>query len=74
MLWEVDLEAVGPNFGRLNAYFMEHSKDKTGFLAKVAKKYFKGDGDLNLKIAFSDLYDLITLAALDITFMRLWTL
>ena len=41
MLSEVDLEAAGPNCARLHAYFMEHSKDKTGFPAKVAKNTFK---------------------------------
>jgi hypothetical protein len=53
---------------------MEHSKDKLGFPAKVAQVYFQGDGDLMLNVAFNDLYDLITLDALDVSFLRLWTL
>jgi hypothetical protein len=40
---------------------MKHSKDKLGFPAKVAQDYFQGDGDLMLNIAFSGVYDFITL-------------
>jgi hypothetical protein len=37
--------------------------------------YFKGGcGALMLNIEFSSMYNLITLASLDVTFMRLWTL
>jgi hypothetical protein len=74
MLSEAALEAVGPNCARLHAYVMEHSKDKLGFPAKVAQAYFQGDGDLMLYVTFSDVYDLITLDALDVSFLRLWTL
>jgi hypothetical protein len=74
ILSEADLEATGPNCARLHAYVMEHSKDKLGFPAKVAQVYFQGDGDLMLNVAFNDLYDLITLDALDVSFLRLWTL
>jgi hypothetical protein len=58
-----------------NAYVMEHSKDKLAFPAKVDQDYFKGGcGDLMLNIEFSSVCDLITLASLDVNFMRLWTL
>jgi hypothetical protein len=42
MLSEADLEAAGSNCARLHAYFMEHSKDKLAFLAKVDQDYFQG--------------------------------
>jgi hypothetical protein len=75
MLSEANLEAVGPNCARLHAYIMEHNKDKLAFPAKVNQDYFKGGcGALTLNIAFSNVYNLITLASLDVTFMRLWTL
>jgi hypothetical protein len=74
MLSEADLDAAGPNCARLHAYVMENSKDKLGFPAKVPQAYFEGDGDLMLNIAFDDVYDLITLGALDVSFLRLWTL
>ncbi|PUZ60740.1 hypothetical protein GQ55_4G177300 [Panicum hallii var. hallii] len=74
MLSEADLDATGPNCARLHAYVMENSKDKLGFPAKVPQAYFEGDGDLMLNIAFDDVYDLITLGALDVSFLRLWTL
>jgi hypothetical protein len=54
---------------------MEHSKDKLAFPAKVDQDYFKGGcGALMLNIEFNSVYNLITLASLDVTFMRLWTL
>jgi hypothetical protein len=54
---------------------MEHIKDKLAFPAKVDQDYFKGGcGVLYLIIEFSNVYNLITLASLDVTFMRLWTL
>jgi hypothetical protein len=53
---------------------MEHNKDKLAFPAKVGQDYFQGGGALMLNIAFSDMYNLITLASLDVTFLRLWTL
>jgi hypothetical protein len=75
MLLEANLEATGPNCARLHAYVMEHSKDKLAFPAKVNQDYFKdGCGALMLNIAFSSVYNLITLASLDVTFLRLWTL
>jgi hypothetical protein len=74
MLLEVDLEAAGQNCARLNHYVMEHSKDKLAFPAKVDQHYFQGGGTLMLNIAFSGVYNLITLASLDVTFLRLWTL
>jgi hypothetical protein len=75
MLSEANLEAAGPNCTRLHAYVMEHSKDKLVFLTKVYQKYFKGGcGALVLNIEFSSVYNLITLASLDVTFMRLWAL
>jgi hypothetical protein len=53
----------------------EHGKDKLSCPAKVDQDYFKrGCGALMLNIAFSSMYNLITLASLDVTFMRLWTL
>jgi hypothetical protein len=75
MLSEANLEAAGPNCAKLHAYVMKHSKDKLALPAKVDQDYFKGGyGALMLNIAFSSMYNLITLASLDITFMRLWTL
>jgi hypothetical protein len=54
---------------------MEHSKDKLAFLVKEDQDYFKGGCDaLMLNIEFSSVYNHITLASLDVTFMRLWTL
>jgi hypothetical protein len=53
---------------------MEHSKDKLAFPAKVDQDYFKGGcGALMLNIALSSIYNLITLASLDVTFLRFWT-
>jgi hypothetical protein len=70
MLLEANLEATGPNCARLHAYVMEHSKDKLVFPAKVDQHYFKGGcGALMLNIAFSSMYNLITLASLDVTFL-----
>jgi hypothetical protein len=75
MLSEANVEAAGPNCAKLHAYVKEHSKDKRAFLAKVDQDYFEGGcGALMLNIAFSSVYNLITLASLDVTFMRLWTL
>jgi hypothetical protein len=74
MLSEADLEDAGPNCARLHAYFMEHSKDKLAFLAMVDQDYFQGGGALMLNIAFSGVYNLITMTSLDVTFLRLWTL
>ena len=74
MLSEANLKAAGPNCARLHAYVMEHSKDKLAFPAKVDQDYFQGGGALMLMIAFSGVYNLITLATLDVTFSRLWTL
>jgi hypothetical protein len=75
MLSKANLEAIVPNCARLHAYVMEHSKDKLTFPAKVDRDYFQGGGGaLMLNIAFSSVYNLITLASLDVTFWRLWTL
>jgi hypothetical protein len=75
MLSEANLEAVGPNSARLHAYVIEHSKDKLIFQTTVDQDYFKdGCGALMLNIAFSSVYNLITLASLDVTFLRLMTL
>jgi hypothetical protein len=75
MLSEANLEVVGPNCARLHSYIMEHIKDKLVFPAKMHQDYFKGGGGaLMLNIAFSSMYNLITLASLDVTFLRLWTL
>jgi hypothetical protein len=75
MLSEANVKAVGPNYAKLHAYVLEHSKDKLSFPAKVDQNYFKGGcGALMLNIEFSSVYNLITLASLDVTFMRLWTL
>jgi hypothetical protein len=74
-LSEANLEAAGPNCARLHAYVMEYSKDKLAFLVKVDQHYFKGGyGALIFNIAFSCVYNLISLASLDVTFLRLWTL
>jgi hypothetical protein len=75
MLLEANVKAAGPNCSKLHAYVMEHNKDKLYFPAKVDKDYFKGGcGALMLNIEFSCVFNLITLASLDVTFMRLWTL
>jgi hypothetical protein len=75
MLSEENLEAARPNYARLRAYVMEHSKDKLAFPTKVDQDYFKdGGAALMLNIAFSSVYNLITLASLNVTFLRLWTM
>jgi hypothetical protein len=75
MLSEANVKVAGPNCAKFHAYVMEHSKGKPAFLAKVDQDYFKGGcGALMLNIEFSRVYNLITLASLDVTFMRLWTL
>jgi hypothetical protein len=75
MLSKANVKAVGPNCAKLHAYVMEHNKDKLAFAAKVDQDYIKGGcGALMLNIEFSSLFNLITLASLDVTFMRLWTL
>jgi hypothetical protein len=75
MLSEVNLRVAGPNCARLHANVMEHIKDKLGFPAKVDQHYFNGGcGALMLNIAFIRVYSLITLASLDVAFLRLWTL
>jgi hypothetical protein len=75
MLSEANVKAAGPNCAKLHAYVKEHIKDKLAFLAKVDQDYFKGGcGAFMLNIEFSSMYNLITLASLDVTFMRFWTL
>jgi hypothetical protein len=75
MLSEANVKAARPNCAKFHAYVMEHSKDKLAFPARVDQDYFKGAcGALILNIEFSSVYNLITLASLDVTFMRLWTL
>ena len=67
--------AAGSSCASLHAYYMEHSKNGLlGIPAKVEQSYFQGDGDLDLTVEFSDLYDLITLGGLDVSLLRLWTL
>jgi hypothetical protein len=74
MLSKANIDATRPNFAKLHAYVMEHSKDKLAFPANVDQHYFQGGGALMLNIAFSSVYNLITMASLDVTFLRLWTL
>jgi hypothetical protein len=75
MLSEANVKAAGPNCAKFHVYVMEHSKDKLAFPTKVDQEYFKGGcGALMLNIEFNSMYNLITLASLDVTFMRLWTL
>jgi hypothetical protein len=75
MLSQANVKAAGPNCAKFHAYVIEHSKDKLAFPVKVDEEYFKaGCGALMLNIEFSSVYNLITLASLDVTFMRLWTL
>jgi hypothetical protein len=75
MLSEANVKAAGPNCAKLHAYVMEHINDKPAFPAKVDQDYFKGGcGALMLNIEFSSVFNFITLASLDVTFMRLWTL
>jgi hypothetical protein len=71
MLSEANVKAGGPNCAKLHAYVMEHSNDKPAFPAKVDHDYFKGGcGALMLNIEFNNVFNLITLASLDVTFMR----
>jgi hypothetical protein len=75
MLSEENVKADGPNCAKLHAYLMEHSKDKLAFPAKVDQDYFKGGcSALMLNIEFSSVFNHITLASLDVTFMWLWTM
>jgi hypothetical protein len=75
MLLETNVKAAGPNCAKLHAYVMEHNKNKLAFPAKMDQDYYKGGcGALMVNIEFSSMYNLITLASLDVTFMRLWTL
>jgi hypothetical protein len=75
MLSEANVKDAGPNCAKFHAYVMGHNKDKLAFPAKVDQDYFKGGcGDLMLNIEFSSMFNLITLASLDVTFMRFWTL
>jgi hypothetical protein len=75
MVSKANVMAAGPNCAKFHAYVMEHSKDKLTFPAKVDEDYFKAScGALMLNTEFSSMYNLITLASLDVTFMRLWTL
>jgi hypothetical protein len=75
ILSEANVKAAGPNCAKLHAYVVEHSNDKPAFPAKVDQDYFKGGcGALMLNIEFSSVFNPITLASLDVTFMRLWTL
>jgi hypothetical protein len=75
MLSEANVKVAGPNCDMFHAYVMEHSMDKLAFPAKVDQDYFKGGcGALMLNIEFSSVYNLITVASLNVTFMRLWTL
>jgi hypothetical protein len=75
MLSEENVKAVGPNCAKLHAYVMEHSNDKLAFPAKVDQDYFKGScGALMLNIEFTSVFNIVTLASLDLTFIRLWTL
>jgi hypothetical protein len=75
MLSEANVKAAGPNCAKLHAYVMEHINDKLAFPAKVGQDYFKCCcGALMLNIEFSSVFNHVTLASLDVTFMRLWTL
>jgi hypothetical protein len=75
MFSEANVKAARPNCAKLHAYVMEHIKDRLAFPAKVDQDYFKGGcGALMLNIEFNCVYNLITQASLDVTFMRLWTL
>jgi hypothetical protein len=75
MLSEANVKAARPNCAKLHAYVMVHNNDKPPFPAKVDQDYFKGGcGALMSKFEFSSVFNLITLAYLDVTFMRLWTL
>jgi hypothetical protein len=75
MLSEANVKVAGPNCAKLHDYVMEHCKDKLAFPAMVDQDYIKGGcGALMLNIEFSSVFNLVTLASLDVTFMRLWTL
>ena len=72
---EEALKAAGTCYATLHAYYMQQSKNgATGIPASVPQSYFQSDGDLTLTCAFNDLYDLFNLDALDVSFLRLWTL
>jgi hypothetical protein len=74
-LSEANVKAAGSNCAKLHAFVMEHSKHKLAFPAKVDQDYFNGGcGALMLNIEYSSVYIHITLASMDVTFMRLWTL
>jgi hypothetical protein len=75
MLSEANVKAAEPNCAKFHAYVMVHSNDKPTFPAKVDQDYFKGGcGALMLNIEFSSVFNLITRASLDVTFIWLWTL
>jgi hypothetical protein len=75
VLSEANVKAAGPNCAKLHSYVMEYSKDKLTFPTKVDQDYLKGGcGALMLNIEFSSVFNLITVASLDVTLMRLWTL
>jgi hypothetical protein len=74
MLSQSNVKVAGPNCAKLHAYVMEHNNDKPAFPVKADQDYFKGGcGVLMLNIEFNSVFNLITLAFLDVTFMRLWT-
>jgi hypothetical protein len=74
-LSKANVKAAGPNCAKFHAYVMEHSNDKPAIPAKVDQDYFKGScGALMINIEFSSVYNLITLASLDVTFKMVWSL
>ncbi|CAN6288499.1 unnamed protein product [Urochloa humidicola] len=69
-----DSKGAGPAREGLHAYYMEHSvQGKTGIPAQVARSYFRSDGDLELTVQFSDLYDLFNNGGQDVCLLRCWT-
>ena len=75
MLSEEALKAYGPACVGLHGWYMEQiAKGETDFHGVVAQSYFKDHGDLELHVAFNDLYDLSNLGGLDVSLLRCWTL
>jgi hypothetical protein len=71
MLSEANVKAAG----QIVPSFMLMSWNTVRINLPFHQDYFKGGcGALMLNIEFSSMYNLITLASLDVTFMRLWTL
>ncbi|CAO2141713.1 unnamed protein product [Urochloa humidicola] len=75
ILSEEALKDAGSSCEALHEYYMKNSAEGgLGITASVAKSQFGTDGDVDFTISYSDLYDLITLDAMDASLLRCWTL